>query len=183
MKTFITSDTHWGHSNIIKFCPETRSQFKDVDHMDQEMIRMWNEIVSPDDLVYHLGDVAFCNAAKATAIMNRLHGRKILVQGNHDSKLVKDDGFRACFEEIHHYLVVNYNGIRLILCHFPFCEWDQCSRGSINFYGHLHQNPSGMEKYRSRNVGFDCTGRIVSTMEEMIADALKGEIKKHGNGE
>lgn len=181
MKTFIASDTHWGHTNIIKFCPETRGQFTDVEHMNSEMIRMWNEIVNPEDLVYHLGDVAFCQASRATQIMRSLNGRKILVKGNHDSKLVKDAGFRECFEEIHDYLEITYGGHKLVMCHFPFIEWNQMHRGSINFYGHLHQHPSGMEQYRSRNVGFDCTGKIVWQMEDAIQDALKGKIKGHGD--
>jgi hypothetical protein len=52
-------------------------------------------------------------------------------------------------------------------------------RGSIHFYGHLHQGASGLEQYRARNVGWDCTGNIVTSIDDMIADALNGEIKHH----
>ena len=88
MKTFVTSDLHFHHKSIITFCPKTRP-FIDVDHMNSEMIRMWNEIVSPDDLVYILGDIAFCNGNRAAEILNSLLGRKILIKGNHDGPLMK----------------------------------------------------------------------------------------------
>ena len=46
MKTYITSDLHFGHTNIMKFCPVTRARFKnDVDYMNEQMVKEWNEIV------------------------------------------------------------------------------------------------------------------------------------------
>lgn len=179
MKTWIGSDFHWGHKNIAKFCPDTRGHYADINHMNEDMVKQWNELVQPEDLVYMLGDVAFMSASEASATMARLNGRKILIKGNHDSKTVKDKTFRSCFEEIHDYLVINYDKHRVVMFHYPICEWYQMHRGSIHFYGHLHQNKSGLEQYRARNVGWDYTGKILSSMEEMIDDALKGEIKSH----
>lgn len=147
--------------------------------MNSEMIRMWNAIVQPGDLVYILGDVAFCSASDAAKILQSLNGDKILVEGNHDNKSVKDVSFCTSFREIHKYLEVNYNGTKVVMFHYPITEWNQMHRGSVHFYGHLHQNVSGLEKYRARNAGWDCTGNIVTSMEDLIADALKGEIKGH----
>ena len=45
MKTYITSDLHFGHANIQKFCPETRSRFADVER----------HVVVPDVLVTRVG--------------------------------------------------------------------------------------------------------------------------------
>ena len=181
MKTYITSDLHFSHSNILKFNPATRV-YKDVDHMNAEMIREWNETVRPNDLVYILGDVAFCNANKATGIVRSLNGRKILVAGNHDSKLIKDAEFTACFEQIHQYLTINYNGTRVILFHFPIWEWDQCHRGAVHFHGHVHGKPTGLERYRVRDAGMDATGNVVTPMDDLVRDALTGAIKAHGDG-
>jgi calcineurin-like phosphoesterase family protein len=179
MTTWIGSDFHFGHNNIMKFCPETRGHFRDINHMHDEMIRMWNETVMPEDTVYMLGDIAFMAASHAANILRSLNGRKILIKGNHDSKTVKDKSFAACFDEIHDYLEIRYDGHHVVMFHYPILEWDRCHHGAIQFHGHLHQNPSGLERYRVRNVGWDYTGRFLSTMEEMIADALKGEIKAH----
>lgn len=182
MKTWIGSDFHWGHKNIMQFCPVTRGHYRDVDHMNQDMIQQWNNIVQPEDMVYMLGDVAFMNGFEASKILNSLTGRKILIKGNHDNKTIKDYHFRNAFEQIHDYLEINYAGTKVCMFHYPIAEFNSQHRGAVHFHGHLHQNSSGLEKYRVRNVGWDCTGRILSTMEEMIADAMCGEIKSHGNG-
>ena len=180
MKTYITSDLHFGHTNIMKFCPVTRARFRnDVAYMDNAMIKEWNDIVEHDDLVYILGDVAFCNAQKATDIMRRLNGTKILVEGNHDRKALNDPSFRGCFEEVHKYLDINYEGHKIVMFHYPIAEWDQMHRGALHFHGHLHGGVSGMEKYRCRDMGIDATGMIVTQMEDAIRSALKGEIKSH----
>jgi calcineurin-like phosphoesterase family protein len=180
MKTYITSDLHFGHTNIMKFCPVSRARFRnDVAYMNEAMVKEWNEIVDPADLVYILGDVAFLPAQKAAEFMRRCNGRKILVQGNHDRKTLNDPVFRGCFEEIHHYLDINYAGTKVCMFHYPIAEWDQMHRGAVHFHGHLHGGESGLEKFRARDMGMDATGFIVVEMERAIADAMKGEIKGH----
>jgi calcineurin-like phosphoesterase family protein len=111
--------------------------------------------------------------------MRRLNGRKILVEGNHDRKILNDPVFRSCFEEVHKYLWITYEGTQVIMFHYPIAEWDQQHRGSVHFHGHLHGSVSGMEQYRCRDMGFDATGKIVTLMEDAIADAKLGQIKGH----
>ena len=147
--------TLWAHEHM-KFCPVTRARFRnDVTYMNEAMIREWNEIVEPEDLTYILGDVAFCNVQTATAYMRRLNGRKILIVGNHDKKLVEDKTFCKEFESISEYKSINYDGHKIVMFHYP------------------------MTQYRARDVGMDATGYIVQTMEDAIKDALKGAIKSH----
>lgn len=180
MKTYITSDLHWGHKNIMSFCPVSRARFRnDVDYMNEAMVKEWNDLIEADDLVYILGDVAFLPAAKATEYMRRLNGRKILVQGNHDRKLLQDTDFRDCFDEIHHYLDINYAGTKVVMFHYPIAEWDQMHRGAVHFHGHLHGGVSSLEQYRCRDMGIDATGVIAVLMEDAIRDAMQGKIKGH----
>ena len=54
-RVFFTSDTHFNHANIIRFC---NRPFKDVSHMNEAIISNWNRVVGPEDIVFHLGD--FC---------------------------------------------------------------------------------------------------------------------------
>ena len=179
-QTFVTSDLHFGHKNIMNFCPVTRARFRnDVDYMNEAMVKEWNDLIGVEDTVYILGDIAFLPAQKATEYMNRLNGTKILVEGNHDRKTLNDPSFRKCFKEVHSYLSVNYNGTKVVMFHYPIAEWDQMHRGAVHLHGHLHGGISGMEKYRCRDMGMDATGMIAITMEDAIASAMKGEIKGH----
>ncbi len=148
--------------------------------MESEMIRMWNESVQPTDTVYILGDVSFADARKTVEILKALNGRKILIEGNHDKKLMRDTAFRAQFAEIHKYHDINVAGVKVVMFHYPISEFDQMHRGAVHFHGHLHQNKSGLEQYRVRNVGYDYTGKIVWKLNDAITDALTGEIKSHG---
>lgn len=180
MKTWITSDTHWGHQNIMNFCPVTRARFNnDVNYMNEKMVMEWNEKVSPEDLVYILGDVAFLPAQKAAEYMNRCNGRKILIEGNHDRKTLNDPTFRKCFEEVHSYLRLVYEGTLVIMSHYPFLEWDQMHRGSLHFFGHLHGGVTGQEKYRCMDVGMDSTGEVVISLNLAINRIKDNEIKRH----
>lgn len=180
MATYITSDLHFGHANIMKFCPVTRARFKnDVAYMNEAMIKEWNEIVQPEDTTYILGDFAFLPAAKAVEIVRRLNGSKILIEGNHDRKLLNDPVFRREFAHVHKYFDLNYNGTKVVMSHYPFLEWDQMHRGSLHFFGHLHGGVTNQEKYRCMDVGMDATGMIVIEIERAIASIANNEIKGH----
>jgi len=180
MKTYITADLHFGHKNIMTFCPVTRERFRgDVAYMNEAMIKEWNDIVEPADTVYILGDVAFMSGYDAALVMMRLNGIKILIEGNHDRKTLMDVNFRKQFKEVHKYLDIQYNGNNIILFHYPIAEWDRMHRGALHFHGHLHGGDSGLEEFRAMDVGMDATGFIVVDIEDAIAKALKGKIKGH----
>ena len=180
MKTYITADLHFGHKNIMTFCPVTRARFRgDVDYMTEAMITEWNEIVEPIDTVYILGDVAFMSGYTAALIMMRLNGRKILIEGNHDRKTLMDVNFRNQFAEVHKYYTTTYDGNFITMLHYPIAEWDRMHRGALHFHGHLHGNTSGLEEFRALDVGMDATGFIVIEMEDAIARAKQGKIKGH----
>jgi len=169
MTTWVTSDLHFYHKNIMKFCPETRGRFRDVDHMNEEIVRIWNDVVAEDDLVYNLGDVTFGNAYKtATEILQRMNGRQILIKGNHDPKPLKDVHFRNCFEEIHDYLEIKHMGKKIVLFHYPLAEWNSAHYGAIHLYGHVHGSPTGLECFRTMDVGFDATGNVVTNLDTVV---------------
>jgi calcineurin-like phosphoesterase family protein len=55
MAIFFTSDHHFGHENIIRYC---NRPFTSVQQMNEIMILRWNGAVLPEDEVYYLGDFA-----------------------------------------------------------------------------------------------------------------------------
>lgn len=81
MTIYFTADCHFNHKNIIKY---TKRPFKNVNEMNFELIRRWNEIVSPNDLVYHVGDFAFKNKRETRKIEKQLNGTIVHIRGNHD---------------------------------------------------------------------------------------------------
>lgn len=167
MNTYITSDLHFGHRRITEFCPKTRGHYTDVTHMNEDMINKWNAIVKPEDLTYILGDVAFCSASDAAKILARLNGSKILIEGNHDRKSLKDHSFRSAFKEIHTYLETTYNSVSLVMFHFPIFDHHGAGRGSIMLHGHRHGNPTGLPG-KIMDVGFDATGEIVVSLDSVL---------------
>lgn len=147
MKTFIVSDTHFGHKNIITFTGEGGKLFRpfsSVEEMDEVMIENWNKTVSPTDKVYHLGDVVINR--KHLVTLAKLNGRKVLVKGNHD--IFKLDDYTQYFYDIRGYHVLD----RLILSHIPLHE-DSLSRFRGNVHGHLHQRK--LEDKRYLNVSME----------------------------
>lgn len=53
MNKFFTSDTHFGSERTLKF---SRRPFKTTQEMDETFINNWNDLIKPEDIVYHLGD-------------------------------------------------------------------------------------------------------------------------------
>jgi len=78
---FVTSDTHFGHARISQLAGRP---FATAEEMDRELIRRWNEVVGPESVVLHLGDLALGPIKESMALTEPLNGRKFLVPGNHD---------------------------------------------------------------------------------------------------
>ena len=78
---WFTSDTHFNHNNIIRFC---NRPWNTVEEMDKALIENWNSVVKPDDIVFHLGDFAFAPNSKWKTLLQALNGKIYLIVGNHD---------------------------------------------------------------------------------------------------
>jgi calcineurin-like phosphoesterase family protein len=73
--TWVVSDTHFGHQNIVGFC------HRPLDH-EQAMIAEWRAHVPEDATVVHLGDLCYKgNAFFKNIVAPELTGsRKLLVR-------------------------------------------------------------------------------------------------------
>lgn len=129
---FFTSDTHFNDARILRI---DRRPFASLAEHDEALISFWNETVTPDDEVWHLGDFARHGKAGGEALLSRLNGRKNLIIGNNDpDETTAADGWAS----IQHYAELRFNGVLLILCHYPFRTWNQMGKKSINLHGHSH---------------------------------------------
>jgi calcineurin-like phosphoesterase family protein len=152
---WLTSDLHLGHENIIRYCDRP---FADVDEMDAELVRRWNERVAPDDDVWVLGDVALGPIHSSLRKVAELAGTKRLVSGNHDRcwpgnrkwERWVDEYCEAGFVEIVTEAEIDLGGgVVLPACHFPFhgdshdedrfVRYRPVDRGGWLLHGHVHE--------------------------------------------
>lgn len=140
-RVWLISDTHFSHKNIL--LPEYSNRpFRDVAHMNEELISRWAAIVAPEDIVLHLGDFAMGQQTACEPVLKRLPGRKILVKGNHDGMIVKRPELAAHFESMWDILEVSHRGDVAVLCHNPIEIWNNAHKkpGYVHFHGHSHGN-------------------------------------------
>ena len=75
---YFISDTHFYHSNIIKYCDRS---FNNINEMNETIINNWNNIVTKQDTVYHLGDFCLSSDDEIKNVFNKLNGNIILIRG------------------------------------------------------------------------------------------------------
>ena len=134
---FFTSDTHFWHSNIIKYC---NRPFMDIEEMNEEIIKRWNDKIENDDLVFHLGDFAFCGPSQYKTLLERLNGKITLVLGKYDWRNIKE-GYMSKFNGIYQQLRIKVDDQRIYLNHFPFLCYEGSWRGVWQLFGHVHSGP------------------------------------------
>jgi len=127
---WFTGDEHFGHSKILEYCERP---FKDVDEMDEVLIKNFNEVVKPDDTTIHIGDFTLKNLNEAGKYWRRLNGEHIFLVGSHDYWQEKDAdvAYRHIWEK-------EINGIYIVASHYPFKSWPRSFHGSVNLHGHCH---------------------------------------------
>lgn len=152
---WFTSDTHFGHNNIIKFC---KRPWKKAEEMDEALIELWNSVVKHDDIVFHLGDFAFATNNRWKEIIQRLNGHIYLIVGNHDEHRYPGHYVFSLFEGVSSQLTLRIDNRYIYLNHYPFLCYGGTYRNPeqavIQLYGHVHSNPNcgGMDTDRLVNL-------------------------------
>lgn len=179
MKLFLTSDCHFGHDNIRKYC---NRPFKTVEEMNARIIKNWNERVKPEDTVIHIGDFCFKNTPggkpgegminRADFYRKRLNGNIVFVKGNHDNN-------NSCKTKIIS-LVIDYANQQINCVHDPV---HYNSYYELNLVGHVH----GLWKIKREgkcilfNVGVDVNNFRPVFIEEIlryVSRFKRGEISE-----
>ena len=178
MKTFFTSDTHFGHANIIRYC---NRPFVNVRDMDESMIENWNAVVGKDDRVYHLGDFGFFREPdQMRSIVERLSGHIALILGNHDRRildLLRRAGLEPRFSVMPD-KIINLDVLTetepddflvqrpLVLSHYPQACWEDEEMGAFMLHGHTHGTISPIPG--RWDVGVDCWNFTPVTFDEIL---------------
>jgi len=175
MTIWFTSDHHFGHSNIIKYC---NRPFNDVDDMNESMIKNWNQRIGPNEVVYYIGDFAIDK--KPEKFLARLNGQKYLIQGNHDHKPRIEHGWSGIFD----YKEIRHEKQHIVLCHYAMRVWSRSHYGSWMLYGHSHGTLPDDINALSIDVGVDCHDYKPISFEEIKAtmDRKKPAVDARGRG-
>lgn len=207
MRIWYTSDLHFYHTNVIRYCSRPYSS---VEEMNESLVSRWNEKVLPDDVVYCLGDFAL--AARAVEFYTpRLNGNKILVLGNHDfphpahqkgrkenlrhvwTQKYLDWGWSKVHLELEHQ--IDSRPVRL--CHLPYKgtfseialkeglpkheKYRPEDDGKILICGHVHEK--WKHKFTNKgtlmvNVGVDVWG-MSPVSEEELCVYIKSQLESY----
>jgi calcineurin-like phosphoesterase family protein len=168
--------------------------------MDEILISRWNERVSPEDEVFHLGYVALGDKDRWLDIFSRLNGYKILVIGNHDRIFgANSENYQQKFIELYNQMFDDYydnlrgfwldDGTIVDLSHFPYdgdshdgdryTDYRLTDAGRVLIHGHTHSSEKMSRSKRGSlqiHVGVDAWDyRPVS--EDEIIELIESEIK------
>lgn len=159
-KTYVTSDLHLDHTNIIKYC---KRPFLNTEDMNKTLVNNWNNTVSKKDTVYFLGDLAFGTGSKSTDYwLNELNGKIIFIKGNHDrSKKIK----------LHDSYVLEYEGIKFFMTHEPENvpdDWDGWAICGHHHNNKLEEYPFIDKKNKRINISTELTKYRPVDMDELV---------------
>jgi calcineurin-like phosphoesterase family protein len=133
---WFTSDQHFNHENIIKYCSRP---FESLGAMNAAIIERWNETVRDEDTVYVVGDVFLGDAGAGAGIVRKLRGKKVLIKGNHDRshRTMLESGFDEVWQRKSIELL---DGRKALLCHKPLPE-SVINHVDLQVHGHRHSGP------------------------------------------
>jgi len=154
-KVFFTSDTHFGHRNIIRYC---NRPFESVSEMGRELIRRWNAVVREEDEVWHLGDFSLsADVERVRSWFGQLNGAYInllALYDHHDGYWLRELHKGAMYQfgpvfpwytrsggvvVLYPPIVTGvYEEVTLALSHFPMRDWDRKRHGALHLHGHSH---------------------------------------------
>jgi calcineurin-like phosphoesterase family protein len=168
-RTFFTSDIHFNHENIIKYCDRPWSN---ATEMNEGIVSNWNSVVKNGANVFIVGDLAMGGPSKAPLLasyLRRLNGNKFLIPGNHDTWVLDDE---KCLKELtvlpplveiavpDQSLKKGRGGKRqrIVLCHYAMKVWNRSHHGTWMLYGHSHHTMPPDYTIKSFDVGLDGAG-------------------------
>ena len=185
MDTWFTADSHFSHTNIIKY---SNRPYNSIEQMDNDIIDRWNKKLKPGDRLFILGD--FCGQRRRPEILKsyleRIHLNKdgiFLIKGNHDDKQHSPKAFKHVYD-IYEYKHTNKQII--VLFHYAMKVWNRCHYGSWSLFGHSHGNLLDDPNLRSIDVGVDPNGFELLSFDDVAQKMLLKTFKPvdhHVSGE
>jgi calcineurin-like phosphoesterase family protein len=178
MQTFFTADTHFDDTYAIQYF---NRPFQSVEEMNVVMVERWNNVVTEEDTVYHLGDFTLDDIRHFAKWAEQLNGNINILPGSHDNLWLRDFARSENVQVIAPLVSLEFpelstgNGTQVIvLCHYSMQVWDRSNQGSWHLFGHSHGKLKGIGL--SFDVGVDCTEFRPLSLEQIASEMtqLKG---------
>ncbi len=178
-----TSDTHFGHNNIIKYC---NRPFADGLEMDRGLIANWNAVCDYNSIVFHLGDFGLGRPSSIANIVPQLQFAHLhVIKGNHDKSFCewyRQNG--PANVTLHNsYLETWIEGTDFTLCHYAMLTWNKSHHGALHLYGHSHGTLPDDPNSNSFDIGVDCHNYKPLTLpqvRQIMATKQHKSPDKHG---
>lgn len=138
---WFTSDWHFGHDREFIWKPRG---FDSLKEHDETIIARHNNLVSPDDDVYVLGDLMLGDNEYGLSCVKRMKGKLHIIRGNHDTDR-RIELYRSlpAVVEICDAKYLRCKGYHFFLCHYPTMtgnlEKESLKQMTCNIFGHTHQ--------------------------------------------
>lgn len=172
---FFTSDTHFGHANIIRY---SNRPFSSVEEMDETLIENINKMIKPNDILYHLGDFSFKRGDFIYDYMDKIRCNNIYyIYGNHDKEIRKNRDLQLRFIWAKDFAEINVNGQEITLCHYAMRVWNKSHHGTWHLYGHSHGSLPDNNNSLSFDIGVDCHNYKPLHFDEVAVIMSKKEWK------
>lgn len=109
---------------------------------------------------------------------SRLHGKKHLINGNHDSSWINKVDVSKYFKTVELMSVISDGAYAMTLCHYPFLIWKH-EKTSYMIHGYNHTNTNmdfwSMIAVRKNllNAGVDLNGFQPVPFDELLANNIR----------
>lgn len=163
---WFTSDFHFSHISQLYFHKKRRElsgisldELRNLDKQtlikryDEWLVDLWNSTVNRGDSVYHLGDFCLGNRERAEYLLNKLHGKKYFIRGNHDKALNGNERFLEGIWDIKEakftkdqFPFLREETFCTELCHYPMVAWNKRTHGAVMVHGHTHSSTDKLNK-------------------------------------
>ena len=176
---YFTADTHFGSKRTLEL---SKRPFKNTDEMDKTILDNFNNILTEEDVLYHLGD--FGNYE----LVDKINCPVCLILGNYEEKDIMQEyddnvydfshqlrleGFES-IERTKYISMPNPETLDFILFNLVH-EPSKCIKKDnvFNLYGHIHGRQ--MVRHYGLDVGVDCHHFRPVSMDDVwfYYDAIK----------
>lgn len=170
MNIWVTTDLHLYHNRDFLYEPRG---FTSAESHAKAIVRNWNRIVQPEDIVYVLGDCVLNDDAKGITMLKQLNGTKYLAIGNHDSDArLKRYEEAKIFADMQFAYRLTHKGMKLYLTHYPTMTGNFDSHNpTFNISGHTHnQDKWDLWEHGIYNAALDAHNNTPVNLDTIVSD-------------